>query len=298
MGEALRAGANRMSVARLIRLAAIGFGLAFGIYFVLPSPYRDAPLWPVWAPLVVAFTTAAGAVFGYGLDRWADLSESHKVRVSNVAARIASIMIGSLLVLLGSTQLPAPVRASWRHVLLISILLMGGTPAAGAMEGTRLVARNKSVRGAKGEQVAELVKLRQLLRGLLAAVGSLVALSTLAIGAALTLERSLTAGSGQGAATTLPPQFVLVFGGTGSLLVALFYVPAATALRDRGKGLCDDLFPLEQANEASAILNAAEGRNKLQGLLGMEHGVVADLQTGLAILGPLLASAAAAFLSP
>lgn len=115
-------------------------------------------------------------------------------------------------------------------MLLISILILGGVPAAGAIEGIRHTANNKLVSGTKGKQVVVLVGLRQLLQRLLAAVGSLVALSTLAIGASSTLEQSLAAGSGQSAAATLPPQFVLVFGGAGSLLVAVFYVPAAGAL--------------------------------------------------------------------
>ena len=58
------------------------------------------------------------------------------------------------------------------------------------------------------------------------------------------------------------------------------------------------MFPFNEADEASAILSLAENRNKLQQLLGVGHGAFADLQTGLAILGPLLASAAAVFLSP
>jgi hypothetical protein len=91
---------------------------------------------------------------------------------------------------------------------------------------------------------------------------------------------------------------VLLFGGLGSLLVALFYVAAATALQRRGQRLCDELFPLDQADETAAILRVAEDRHKLEELLGIDRGVIADLQTGLTILGPLLASAAAAFLSP
>lgn len=283
-------------VARLTRLAPIGLGLAFGIYFVFTSPYRPARLWPVWAPFVVAFTATAGAVFVYGLNRWARVSEGHKVRPSDVAGRIAAIIAVPLLVLIGSTQLPGSVRPSWRHVLLISVLILGGVPAAGAMEGIRHAANSKLVSGTKGKQVVVLVGLRQLLQRLLAAVGSLVALSTLAIGASSTLEQSLAAGSGQSAAATLPPQFVLVFGGAGSLLVAVFYVPAAGALERRGQSLSAELFPLNEANEASAILSLAENRNKLEQLLGVGHGVFADLQTGLAILGPLLASAAAVFL--
>jgi hypothetical protein len=43
-------------------------------------------------------------------------------------------------------------------------------------------------------------------------------------------------------------------------------------------------------------LSRAEDRNKLEQLLGVDRSIAADLQTGLAILGPLIASAAAAFL--
>jgi hypothetical protein len=245
---------------------------------------------------VVAFTATAGAVFVYGRNRWAEVSEEHNVRPTDVVGRIVAIVAIPLLVLIGSTQLSGSVRSSWRQVLLISVLILGGIPAAGAMEGIRHAANNKLVSGTRGEQVAVLVGLRDLLHRLLPAVGSLVALSTLAVGASLTLEQSLAADSGQSAAATLPSQFVLVFGGFGSLLVAVFYVPAAGALDRRGQSLSAELFPLSEANEASAILNLAENRNKLEQLLGVGHGVLADLQTGLAILGPLLASAAAVLL--
>jgi hypothetical protein len=292
---------NRVSVAGLTRLAPVGLGLAFGLYLILTSAYRDAPLWPVWAPIVVALTTTAGSVFPYGLNRWAELArllQGHTVRVRDVAPRVTTIATVTLLVVLGSTRSPGPAQTDWRGVALVIVLLLGGAPAAGVMEGVRRAADNASVSDTGGGQVALLVGLRQLLQRLLAAVGSLVALWTFALGAVLALHRSVPAGSGHGVVTQAPPQFVVISGGVGSLLVALFYVPAATALQRRGQGLCDQLFPLDQAKEASTILSLAEDRHKLEQLLGMDRGVVADLQTGLAILGPLLASAAAAFLSP
>ena len=54
--------------------------------------------------------------------------------------------------------------------------------------------------------------------------------------------------------------------------------------------------PLYQAVDAAAILKQAEDRSKLEQLLGVDRSIAADLQTGLAIVGPLIASAAAAFL--
>lgn len=292
---------NRGSVGGVARFAPVALGLAFGLYYVLTSPYRDAPLWVVWASFVVALTTTAGAVFPYGLDRWAELAkllQGHTVRVRDVAARVATIVTVSLLVVVGSTRIPGAAHTTWRGVALITVPLLGGVPAAGVMEGIRHAADNASLSDTGGEEAAALIRLRQLLQRLLTAVGAVVALWTLANGAGVALARSLPAGSGHGGVTQVFPQFVVVLGAGASLVVALFYVPAATALQRRGQGLCDELFPLDDAKQASAILSLVEDRHKLEQLLGVDRGVIADLQTGLVILGPLLASAAAAFLSP
>ncbi len=289
-----------LSAAGMGRFVVVALGFAFGLWFVLSSPYRPAPLWQAWAPLLVALTTTAGAAFPYGLDRWAELGQlldGHQVRVHNVASRVAAVVAVPLVIGVASTRLHGQAQASWRGVALVAVLLVGGVPAAGAMEGVRHAARNWPSSEPGGRQVAVLIKLRDLLQRLLAALGALVALWTFTIGAAVVLQRSL-AGSVQGVVVGAPQQLVLIFGGVGSLLVALFYVPAAAALQRRGQNVCEELFPLHEAKEASAILSSAEDRHKLQQLLGIDRGVVADLQTGLAILGPLFGSAAAAFLTP
>lgn len=82
----------------------VGLGLVFGVAFVLTSPYRDAPLWWVWAPLAVALTTTAGAFFGHGLDRWAELAyllHQPTVRVRIAAPRVTAVAVLALLGLLG-----------------------------------------------------------------------------------------------------------------------------------------------------------------------------------------------------
>jgi hypothetical protein len=253
------------------------------------------------ASLAVALNTTAGGIFPYGLNRWTELAELSKpatVHARDVATRVTAIAAAALLVItLGSVRLLGS-ESTWRPVTLLIFTILGGAPAVGVMDGVRRVAGNAAALGANGEQAAKLIRLRQLLQRLLAAVGSLVALTTLATGAWLAPQRSLLVKAGQDSSTELPPQFVLVTGAAGSLLVALFYVPAAVALQRCGQRLCDELFPLSEAKDASAILSLAEGRHKLEQLLGVDRPAIADLQTGLAILGPLLASAAAAFVSP
>jgi hypothetical protein len=294
---------DSVAVTGLVRGSAAGLGFVFGVVIVLtPSTFRDAPLWPVWASLAVALTGAAGLVFGYGLARWAELSALHPIGVRDVAVPVAALL--TVAVLTGLTGLVLTVTAhragaGWSAVrgwALMSAALLGAIPAVAVMYGVRRAASSEPTAGTRGEQADALMALRRLLQRLLAAVGSLVALSTLALGAALALQQSLPAGPVHSGPAQLPPQTVLIFGGVGSALVALAYGPASTALKDRGQRLCDELFPLHDADEAAAILSRAEDRTKLGQLLGVDRSITADLQTGLAILGPLIASAAAAFL--
>jgi hypothetical protein len=88
----------------------------------------------------------------------------------------------------------------------------------------------------------------------------------------------------------------LIFGGVGSVLVAAAYVPAWSALQRRAHLLCRELFPLDDLDDGSTILsNAADGQ-RLEQVLGADRGILADLQSGLAVAAPLLAGAIAAFL--
>jgi hypothetical protein len=284
-------------------VAAIGLGFASGVVVVLtPSAARGAPLWPVWASLAVALTSTAGAVFGYGLARWADLSALRPVRVRDVAVPVAGML--TVAVLAGTAGLVLTVTAhragtSWqafRGSALVSVALLGAVPAVAVMYGIRQVAGGGPSAGTRGEQAGALMALWRLLQRLLAAVGSLVALSTLALGAAFALQQSLPAGSAHSRAAQLAPQTVLIFGGVGSALVAVAYGPASTALRTWAQRLCDELFPLAEADKAAVVLNQADDRSKLEQLLGADRSLAAELQTGLAVLGPLIASAATAFL--
>jgi len=292
-----------VSVTQLVRGSAAGLGFVFGVVIVLtPSTIRGAPLWAVWASLAVALTSTAGVVFGYGLARWAELSTLRPVRVRDVIVPVAGLLI--VAVLTGLTGFVLSVTAhragtGWSAVrgwALTSVAFLGAVPAVAVMYGIRRAADSAPAPGTRGEQAGALLTLRRLLQRLLAAIGSLVALSTLALGAAVALQQSLHAGSARSGTGQLAPQTVLIFGGAGSALVALAYGPASTALKTRAQCLCDELFPLYQAVDAAAILKQAEDRSKLEQLLGVDRSTVADLQTGLAILGPLIASAAAAFL--
>jgi hypothetical protein len=292
-----------VAVSYLIRGSAIGLGFVSGVLIVLtPSTAHGAALWPVWASLAVAMTPAAGVVFGYGLGRWADLSALRPIRVRDVIVPVAGLLAVTVLTVLVGLALTVTAHqagtgwSAFRGWALVSVAVLGAVPPVAVMYGIRHVAGGGPAAGTRGEQASALMGLWRLLQSLLAAVGSLVALSTLALGAAFALQQSLPAGVAHSRAAQLAPQTVLIFGGAGSALVAVAYGPASTALKTWAQRLCGELFPLQEADEPAVILKRSEDRSKLELLVGADRSVFADLQTGLAILGPLIASAATAFL--
>jgi hypothetical protein len=164
------------------------------------------------------------------------------------------------------------------------LLVLTGIGAAPALGGLAAIREQASgVHGGPGEQIEQLLVLRRVATGLLAAVGSLVALATLATGAALQLGADGN------------PAVVLVLGGAGSALVALAYGPAAAALRAKGHGLCRAIVPLAEVS-ADDLPSRVEERHRLEQALGVDRGLFADLQSGVTILAPLIASAGAVFL--
>jgi hypothetical protein len=264
----------------------VWLGGLFGIAVTLTYHGRASPLFHVWAAFAIALTTAAGAVFSYGLKRWRDLQVQHPVTVRS-GLPVVGIVVYAAITLYG--PLAAGPHAEIQGPLVFMFALLASLPAGVTMYGIRVAARSGAWTQITGGQIAELVALRRLLERLLAAIGAIVALSIFQDGALLSLERGVHApGAG--------PQYVLIFGGFASLLAGLAYVPAWAALRDRGLLLCDQELSLDSLSDLPKILSVADQRQKLEQILGADRNVVADLQSGVVILAPLLASAAVAFL--
>jgi hypothetical protein len=273
-------------------IAAPMLGLACGIALAATFPEHGAPLFLPWAAFAIGDATASGVVFAYGLGRWAELSALHAVRARAVALPVTAIALGGLLLVYSTVLLPGASHLSPRASVVDSLTVVGSVPAAFAMFGIRRVAREAVAPGGLWGGLLELLlALRRMLQRLLAAVGVLLALTTFAAGTLLALEHSVHAAYGN-----RPPQFVLVSGAVGSLLVAVVYGPAWTALQRRGQRLCDELLPVRLLDQGAAILSRATDHRALQQILGLDRGFFADLQAGLYILAPLLASAAAALL--
>ncbi|MFF3371397.1 hypothetical protein ACFYXF_00395 [Streptomyces sp. NPDC002680] len=283
----------RVGDVRTEQWVAVGIGLAIGVATVSTVGYLDERLWQVWAALAVGLTTASGLVFNYGIARWRELPEAERVGGRRDAVVLAALVGGLLVVAL----VPGFLRreSHWRGPALVATAFAGLVPAACTMLAVRRAARSPEVSG-DGELADWLLRRRRLLRGLLSAAGVPIALATLALGAAVQLQSDMVDAHRLEAAQAFAPQTVVIFGGSCSLVVALFYVPAVGELRQRARELCARLFDLTQVNDGPALLSRIDDRIKSEMLLGADTGLFADLQTGLVVLAPLLASTASLLL--
>jgi hypothetical protein len=285
--------------ARVVKFGAPVVGFIYGGVVAGTFPGHAAPLWLVWAAFAVAATTAAGALFVYGLGRWRELNHLSAVSVREVVWPVMALVVVSLVLMNLTAFIPGPSHLDVRSLvgsrlgsgLVGMFAILAGIPAAGVMFGMWRVAGTYVPPGKRGGTVDWLFALRRLLQRLLAAAGSVVALVTFSAGTWWLLERSMHAQY-----ANRPPQLVLVFGAFGSAFVGVVYGPAWTALQRRGRLLCDEMFPLGQLDRRADILKQATDRQKLEQMLGLDRSIIADLQGGLIILAPLLASAVAAVL--
>jgi hypothetical protein len=249
---------------------------------------------------VAASAAASGAVFLYGTIAWRELTNLTDVRLKETVPRVLGAVIAVLALatfqrlVFGNAAASQP--AASRATLLIILLFLGAVPVAFAMYGIGVSLKTHSD-VSDAVMVERLIDLRRLLVRVLRAVGSLVALAAFTLGAWVKMDKELPASQRLGET----PQAVFTIGATGALLVALLYVPATVALRDRGLKICRRLFPLGNNDgvkmSAGEILEIADKRSRLGHLLSVDRGIIADLEAALVILGPLIAGAAAAFIA-
>jgi hypothetical protein len=112
--------------------AALGpaFGLVLGAAITLTSPFRDLPGWPAWAGIAIVLTAVAGAVFVYGIERWADLRTLQVIQVRDVTYPIVALAAFPVLVLIGQVALTR-WTGTWRGAALVGLTLAGGAAGQG-----------------------------------------------------------------------------------------------------------------------------------------------------------------------
>jgi hypothetical protein len=269
----------RESASPVIAAALLG---AVGIGMAASTQGRGSDAWVLWVPLVVALTAATGALAVYGLRRWAELAALHPIRARAVVGPLA---FWAVVAVLAINITGATTHGSVLNGVLLSLATILGCPVAAAMLGIRQVAGLSWQLPRPGERLALLLALRDLLQRLLGVLAVFLVLLTVQAGAFLSLQHDIGTAFGD-----RPPQYVLVVGAFGSLLIGSFYVPGWSAIRNEAKRLVDDLYPLGIQEEAADVLAAAEARHRLAVLVGAERTLLADVQSDLILLAPLLAA--------
>jgi hypothetical protein len=172
----------------------------------------------------------------------------------------------------------------WQGKALAALAIVGALPAGAAVVGIRVLAIDGPV-GTVGRRLAVLLRLRHMLSRLNTVFGSLVVVLTLFTAAQRTLVTI----------DKVPASLVIYTGVASAIVVALVYMPTAALLRRRCIRFVDDEFPLDTVEHAQ-LVQAAEDRHRLEGILGLHRTTLAELQNGLVIVAPLLASAGIALL--
>lgn len=265
------------TAARGLRITVPVLLLLVGVFVVARSPLGDTAKGVVWVILAVSLTIAAGIVFEYSFRRWFDVRAVRPVAFRSVAGPALSICGFASLLPFGARALRGS-DFSWFGASLVWAAIVGAMPGAFVMFGVREVMASSKWRS-QASHAHDLLRLRSIVQRELAALGTLVALATLALGASLRAgERS-----------SLPPEGMIIFGMVGSLVVAATYLPARGALHNHAHQLVDEMFPLSDDLEAAQVLGTAENRHRMQDLLGLGKTMLGDLQSNIPILAPFIA---------
>jgi hypothetical protein len=274
----------------IVRIAVVvaTFGAVAGALWLwaFAEQRRDLTDLPflVWGIFVVGLGLTSGLVFIYGMASWAAISALQPIDWrplqirTGVAAAVASALVGLNFVI-------DPSMGTVRGFGLTVVAIIGGFPAFAGMLGIRAaVAARRSTESRTSDRLQVYLELRILASQLLSALGSLVALTTFTLGASMLAYRAW-----QGLVTV---QVLLVYGGFGTVLVAVGYQISRSALRQEARLLTAELAPLA-AEDPPTLRQELEERDMVERTLGLQTDLLNELQTGIIILSPLLAAASA-----
>ena len=251
----------------------------------------------VWGAVVLGLGVTAALVFDLGrrqLDGLPIDRDGHRATIRRAWHRaVVAATVGTALVAVGSFGIERSASMA-RGFVLTTLAIVAAVPAAATLFAVALVlaAVGSDPGGRKEGAAGRLVLLRRLRmtgRSSVTAMGSLVALTTFALGAARLVPPE--AGEEQLSAAT-----VLVFGGTGTALLAAVYSVAHRPLREHARDLADELAPLQAADPAD-LRDELEQREKLEHQLGLDLGLVDELRIGVFVYGPLLSAAVSLLLT-
>jgi hypothetical protein len=274
---------GRRAYAGELRLLATMLGGLAGGAVALSNPERDGGThWVLFVVLSTLLGVASGESFDFAAARWRELAGSHGLRLRDVTPTVLSVVGVAVGLIAATPHFIGDEGLTWRGVAFAGLAVVGGLPAAATLGAVQRLCRDP-LPGPPGAQLELLMVLRRHSTRLLNQLGLLVVLVIGVNGAAT--------GFGQ----ALSPTVVIFSGGVASLVVGTMFVPASAALRRRGALFIEEHFRLVDV-PVERLVSAAEQRNALEHLLGIDQTTFGELKNGLVIMTPFVISALAALI--
>jgi hypothetical protein len=284
------------SVARAAAFVGAALVVDLGVWFWARASRDEVDsAFVVHGILLAALALTSGTVAEFGLSRRRELAETSPEATRHRPWPVVGILFAALVVLVTSTlaantanDYPQSTGAALRGSILVAVTAMLGWPAATALYGVRQAALGLGT-AEPGNAVEDLRRLRDLSRRLLEALGSLVSLTTLALGAAHLSQLREDADS------PLALE-VLVFGAGGTAVVGALYLLPYAALQDLGRALAQQISPLAGVPPEELPNRLAE-REALERGLGISAGITSELLSRIIVAGPVVAGAVTLLIS-
>jgi hypothetical protein len=278
------------SEARRVLTAVVAFAGGIALASVPlgsgPLPFRETSRFPVWVFLVAIACASCPVVWSRGISALAQLPARRPLRLEMLAYAACAVVL-TVGVLLAPTLLPSHRSA----VVLLPYLgarftVVYVAAALAAAPGTIAMYRIWGACLHDEARLPDLVAWRAILQDQLAALGTLIALATLATAALR--DAILAAFSAR--PDDFPAEYVLLFGAVLTGVVALAYVPPSEQLRRRARTLVEDVLPVPSQLDGD-WQKQLQQRHDLASLLRIDETSRGAIQNAVIIGGPLITSA-------
>jgi len=278
------------SEARQVVVVIVAFAAGAALVWVplssAPLPFRDTPTYPGWGFLIATVCGSCPIVWSTGRRALAQLParrpfilETLGYGVWAVALIVTTLVVGALA--FGHVR-PVNTLPYLPERFEIVYLAVAVAVAPSIMAMSRV--GGASLRG--NGRAADLVAWRAILQSQLAALGALIALSTLTTAA----FRTAILAAFPGRADDFPAAGVLLFGAWLTVILALVYVPPSERLRRHAQSLVDEAFPIPDQFDGD-WQQQLQRRCDLAAALRIDETSQNSIQNALIIGGPLITSA-------
>ncbi len=261
----------------------IGAGIA-SLSFKLADSPAERDQWLIFLLIAGLLGAAAGEAFGFGMSRWFEVQQYHSIKRWRVTLSVVMVLIIAAALIASTNYVFANKETlTSRGIALSALAIAGGLPTAATLAAIKQVCADP-LPGGPGAQLSAMLRLRQMSTRMLSQLGVLVLLIMGVNGAAANwgdIQQN--------------PKVVIFSGVVASFIIAIMYVPTASALRRRGAIFVGRHFSLADT-PTDQLASAAEDRQKLEKMLGLDQTTFGELKAGFVVLTPVVVGLVATLL--